>query len=86
MGPLPPPPNMSPLPNMPSSNAPAREAVCLETLMLTVLLWAGIWGTLEACIDRAGLREKDVAVYLLVCAAALMGVYWSADIDACNVL
>lgn len=82
---LPPPPNMSPLPIL-QKNTATRDVVCLETLMLTILLWASLWGVVESCIDRSGLRETDVAVYLLIAAAALAGVYWSDTINACSVL
>lgn len=67
--------------------APGAPGVCLEVLLLTVLMWVAIWGCIDVLVRRLQLTEDaELALYLLLGAAALGCVAAWDGVDACALL
>lgn len=66
---------------------PQAPLFCFEVLVLTVLTWISIWGTLDVIIRRLKLQDdQELLVYLLLGATALICVWLWSGVDSCALL
>tara|TARA_B100000902_G_C27294655_1_gene909218 strand:+ start:1309 stop:1548 length:240 start_codon:yes stop_codon:yes gene_type:complete len=63
-----------------------QQQICIEVLVLTICVWACVWGVLEESLD--GIKHKGVriTIYGALMAAALYLAHAAAHVSMCSLL
>ena len=63
-----------------------QQEVCIEVLIITIVVWACVWGVLEEALD--GIKHKGIriTIYSALMASALYLAHTTAHVSMCSLL
>ena len=63
-----------------------QQQVCIEVLVLTIVVWACVWGVLEEALDCVKHKGLRISVYCALMSAALYVAHAGAHVSMCSLL
>lgn len=64
----------------------AGNTMCLETLLLTILLWVAVFGTIDELVQRVENRDSRLAMYAAMGLSGVVLVSASDEFSFCALL
>lgn len=63
-----------------------QQTVCLEVLLITILMWASIWGVIDMLVDRIQDTKNKLVFYAMLFLFAVILIGITPGLTTCRVL
>lgn len=63
-----------------------QEPICVEVLLITVFLWAAIWGFIDLLAERLETDARRACLYALLFALSAVVIWVTPGLTTCRVL
>lgn len=63
-----------------------QQGVCVEVLIITIIVWAAVWGMLEELLEGVHNKKHRISVYAAILLSTLFVAKQWAHVSVCKLL